>query len=440
MMMHRRLHNRIFSGRKLGDWWRRWAGVVILPLILLSISLLAVLVTPPAQTSVGEPQPSSPPPEEKNQAEVRISSRVVDVSLRRGDTLESVLTRFGLDSRSAYDLIETIRPIFNPRKMRAGESLQLFLHPQDDTVQGLQYRFEDDALVRVTSGSEGWSAERKEIPFVRKTRVVRGEINDSLYVNGTGAGLTPLQILELATIFEYDIDFFSDIRKGDAFTVALEEIHYTDGRQVPGRVLAAELKAGGEPFSAFYYAGKEGKGAYYDSDGQTVRRAFLRAPLSYRRISSRYSLRRRHPIFRTLRPHRAIDYAAPTGTPVVSIGQGKVTYAGWRNGYGRLVEVRHPNGYVTRYAHFSRIARGVRKGKYVAQGDVVGYVGQSGHATGPHLHFELLRQGKRINFLSLRFPRANRLKGAELDRFGKIRDEQLALLKNGAAEMARAAP
>jgi murein DD-endopeptidase MepM/ murein hydrolase activator NlpD len=438
--MHRWLHNWIFSHRNFGDWSRGWAGVVILPLILLSIALLPVFLTPPAQTSVGDPQPSSPPAEEKNQAQVLIPPRVVDVSLRRGDTLESILTRFGLDSRSAYELIEAVRPIFNPRKMRAGESVRLFLHTQDDTIQGLEYLFESDALVRVTSVSEGWSAERKEIPFVRKTRVVRGRIDDSLYENGTGAGLTPLQILELASIFEYDIDFFSDIRKGDAFTVALEEIDYADGRRAAGRVLGAELEAGGEPFSAFYYAGKNGKSAYYDSKGQTVRRAFLRAPLSYRRISSRYSLRRRHPIFRTVRPHRAIDYAAPAGTPVVSIGRGKVTYAGWRSGYGRLVEVRHSNGYVTRYAHFSRIARGIRKGKYVAQGDVVGYVGQSGHATGPHLHFELLRQGRKINFLSLRFPHANRLKGADLDRFGKVRDEQLAFLKSDAAEVAQAGP
>lgn len=439
-MIHRWLHNWFFSYRNLGDWSRGWAGVVLLPLILFSIALLAVFVTPPAQTSVGKPQPSSPPAEEKEQAQVPIPPRVVEVSLRRGDTLESVLARFGLGSKSAYELIEAVRPIFNPRKIRAGDSLQLFLHPQDDTVQGLEYLFESDALVRVTSVSEGWSAERREIPFVRKTRVVRGRIDDSLYENGTGAGLTPLQILELASIFEYDIDFFSDIRKGDTFTVALEEIHYADGRRAAGRVLAAELEAGGEPFSAFYYADKNGKGAYYDRNGQAVRRAFLRAPLSYRRISSRYSLRRRHPITRTLRPHRAIDYAAPGGTPVVSIGRGKVSYAGWRHGYGRLVEVHHTNGYITRYAHFSRIARGIREGKYVAQGDVVGYVGQSGHATGPHLHFELLRQGRKLNFLSLRFPRANRLKGVELERFGKVRDEQLALFKSDAAEVAQAGP
>jgi murein DD-endopeptidase MepM/ murein hydrolase activator NlpD len=439
-MIHRWLHIRIFSGRNLGDWSRRWAGVVVLPVILLSIPLLVVSVTPPAQTSAGKPQPSAPPAKEKNRVEVSLPPRVVDVSLQQGDTLGSILSSFDLDPRSAHELIKAVRPFFNPRKMRAGESLQLFLDPRDNTVQGLEYLFENDALIRVTSVSEGWSAERKEIPFVRNTRVVRGKIDDNLYENGTGAGLTPLQILELASVFEYDIDFFSDFRKGDTFTVALEDIHYADGRRVAGRILAAELEAGGEPFSAFYYADKDGKGAYYDSDGRTVRRAFLRAPLSYRRISSRYSLRRRDPISRTLRPHRAIDYAAPAGTPVVSIGRGKVTYAGWRSGYGRLVEVRHSNGYVTRYAHFSRIARGIRKGKYVAQGDVVGYVGQSGHATGPHLHFELLRQGRKINFLSMRFPRANRLKGVELDRFGKVRDEQLALLRSDGAEIAQAVP
>jgi len=337
-------------------------------------------------------------------------------------------------------LIEVVRPFFDPKRMRAGESFRLFLDPQEYAVQGLEYRFGEDALVRVTSASGGWSAERHEIPFVRGTKVVRGRVDGSLYEDGTAAGLTPLQILDLASIFEYDIDFFSDVRKGDKFAVALEEIHYADGRRVTGRVLAAELEAGGESIRAFYFAGKNGKGSYYDDEGRSIRRAFLRAPLSYRRISSRYSLRRRHPIFRTVRPHRAIDYAAPAGTPVVSIGRGRVKFTGWRPGYGRIVEVRHPNGYVSRYAHFSRISRGIRKGKQIAQGDVVGLVGQSGHATGPHLHFELLRQGRKINFLALRIPRGKRLKGVELERFGNVRDERLALLTGEGVKVAQAGP
>jgi murein DD-endopeptidase MepM/ murein hydrolase activator NlpD len=156
--------------------------------------------------------------------------------------------------------------------------------------------------VRVKATAEGWSAEREEIPFVRETRVISGTITDSLYQSGVGAGLTPQHILALAKIFEYDIDFFSDFRRGDGFYFAVEESRYMDGRRVLGRILAAELESGDETFSTFYYVSKDGRGAYYDSEGRAVRRSFLRAPLSYGRISSPFSLSRRHPIFRTVRP------------------------------------------------------------------------------------------------------------------------------------------
>ncbi len=162
-----------------------------------------------------------------------------------------------------------------------------------------------------------------------------------------------------------------------------------------------------------------------------LRRMFLRAPLNYRRISSLYSPQRMHPIFRTLRPHQAIDYAAAAGTPVVSIGRGTVKFAGWQDGYGNLVEVTHGNGYTTRYAHLSRIASGLSKGTRVAQGHVIGFVGQTGHATGPHLHFEVMSGQRKINFLALRIPSQQRLSGEELERFAASRAEHLALLHNG---------
>jgi murein DD-endopeptidase MepM/ murein hydrolase activator NlpD len=153
--------------------------------------------------------------------------------------------------------------------------------------------------------------------------------------------------------------------------------------------------------------------------------------LSYARISSRFDFARLHPIFRTVRPHRAIDYAAPAGTPVVAIGRGQVEFAGWREGYGNLVEIRHAKGYASRYGHFSRIAEGIRLGRSVEAGDVIGYVGQTGHATGPHLHFEFLERGQRINFLALDLPKIERLKGADLERFIQTRDQQLATLGIG---------
>ncbi len=366
-------------------------------------------------------------PPKKEMPEVEPTALVVELVLERGETLSSVLSRLDLDRRTVHAIVEQLSQFINPRAVRPGQALEVSFDPRGNTVMRVEYLL-PGAVVRVEWTPKGWTAERKELPFIREMRAIRGTLYSSLYVDGTKQGLTPLQILDLADIFQYDVDFFSDFRQGDRFSVVFEEIRYADGHAKQGRILAAELTAADRSVDAFYHLTDQGDAGYYDSDGQALRGAFLRAPLSYRRISSRYSNGRRHPISRTVRSHHAIDYAAAAGTPVISIGQGRVSFAGWRAGYGKLVEIRHPNGYVTRYAHFSRIAPGVRRGKHVAQGEVVGYVGQTGHATGPHLHFEILRGQQKINFLTMPIPRQHRLSGDEMDRFTALRDEGLALL------------
>jgi murein DD-endopeptidase MepM/ murein hydrolase activator NlpD len=341
-----------------------------------------------------------------------------------------VVRRFGVEPPSAHAMIEKVRPFVDPRRIRPGDSLHVVLNSEDRTVEAMEFVV-DDTLVRVKATSDGWFAERHEIPYVRERRVIRGTIKGSLYESGITAGLSPQQIMDLAKVFEYDIDFFSDFQPENAFTVMVEEIRYNDGRSAAGRILAAELEAGGDVFNGYYYAGADGTGDYYNSKGEALRRAFLRAPLSYARISSPFSRNRRHPIFRTVRPHLAIDYAAPAGTPVVAIGRGRVEFAGWLGGYGKVVDIRHSGNYVSRYAHFSSFARGLRKGQMINAGDVIGYVGQTGHATGPHLHFEFLRGGQKINFLGLRLPKNHQLTGEELARFGRLRDQHQATLRHG---------
>lgn len=349
----------------------------------------------------------------------------LEVRLKPGDTLLELLTQHGLSVASAHALITQMRPVLNPRRLQSGKEVDLVVDNRDRSLQQLEIDL-DDNVVRAKAMDEGWMIEREEVPFSVHSRLSRGTISSSLYDNGMAAGLSAEQVMELAKIFEYDIDFFSDFKKGDRFEVIIEEARYANGRRVAGRVLTAELEKGGQLKSAFYFVPKNGDGAYYDAEGRELRRSFLRAPLSFYRISSFFSLARRHPIFRTLRPHLAIDYAAPTGTPVVAIGRGKVSRSGWYPGYGNFVEITHSGGYSSRYGHFSRIARGVRRGTAINAGEVIGFVGQTGHATGPHLHFEFLQGGRNINFLGLKIPRTERLSGAELARFQRERRALIA--------------
>ena len=383
------------------------------------------------------PMVNSPQQERETAPAATIAAPVdsrVGVKLRSGDTLGSVLKRFGVAPPSAHAMIEKLRPFLNPRKIRPGDDVAVVLSGEDRTVQAMEFVV-DDALVRVKATQQGWFAERHEIPFVREKQVVRGTVKGSLYESGTEAGLTPQHIFDLAKIFESDIDFFSDFQPGDGFSVVVETLRYADGRRGEGRILAAELEAENELHNAYYFLDGDATGAYYSRNGQALRRSFLRAPLSFARISSPFNPTRRHPIFRTVRPHLAIDYAAPAGTPVVSIGRGKVEFIGRRNGYGNVVDVRHSGSYMSRYAHFSRFAANLRKGQSVDAGDVIGFVGQTGHATGPHLHFEFLRGGTKVNFLNLRIPKEEQLAGQNLARFERLREQQEAMLHKSDAKV-----
>src|SRR5919106_4891695 len=400
---------------KIYDFMRRCSGVALLALILL----------------LSVPFVNSPDDKEQLPLPTAISQKSesrIGVTLRNGDTLISVLKRFGITPPSAHAMLEKVRPFVNPRKMRPGDNVHVLLSSEDQTVEAMEFVV-DDNLVRVKATADGWLAERREIPFVRESRVIRGVIKGSLYGSGVAAGLSPQHILDLAKIFEYDIDFFSDFQPQDVFSVIIEEIRYADGRRASGRILAAELEAEDDVFDGFYYVNKQGSGDYYNSKGETLGRSFLRAPLSYVRISSPFNRNRLHPIFRRVRPHLAIDYAAPAGSPVVAIGRGRVEFAGWRNGYGKVVDIRHSENYMSRHAHFSRFAAKLRRGQTVDAGDVIGYVGQTGHATGPHLHFEFLRGGTKVNFLDLRIPKNQHLAGEDLPRFIRLREQQQAMLR-----------
>jgi Membrane proteins related to metalloendopeptidases len=247
----------------------------------------------------------------------------------------------------------------------------------------------------------------------------------------TAAGLDDATAMAIADIFQWDIDFVLDIRRGDGFRVALEEL-WLDGEKLGyGAILAAEFTNRGEVFRAVRYTDREGYTSYYTPDGMSMRKAFLRAPVQFSRISSNFNMRRRHPLHDTIRPHRGIDYAAPRGTPVVAAGEGRVVRVE-KNHYasGNYVVIQHGETYQTKYLHLSRFARGMRSGVRVNQGDVIGYVGATGWATGPHLHYEFLVHGVHQNPRTVDLPKALPIADAERMRFQAATGALVALLES----------
>jgi len=393
-------------------------------LMLVAVALLSA----PFVNSLQHEAESLPAAAKPSNAQTSIGAM-----FRSGDNLLSALRRVALEAPWPHGLIEKIHPLLNLRKLRPENNIHVMLDEQDKTVSAMEFVV-DNKLIRVKAPNEASLTERQEVPFVKESRVVQGRIKSNLYESGIDAGLSPLQILDLAKIFESDVDFFSDLHPGDDFKVIMEDRRYLDGRRAAGRILAAEIEVEDQIIDAFYYE-KNGVGNYYNRNGESLRRSFLRAPLSYARISSPFSANRLNPFSRSVRPHLAIDYAAPFGTPVVAIGRGQVEFAGWRSGYGNVVDIRHSENYLSRYAHFSRLAADLSVGQWVEPGDVIGYVGQTGHATGPHLHFEFLHGERKINFLDLHTAKAQELKGADLQSFFASRDRQLAMLHTQNSEI-----
>jgi len=320
-------------------------------------------------------------------------------TLRSGETLSDLLGRQGLGGYDLAGILE--RAGLDPRRLRSGLVVQFRRRDAESSPSEISIRSgaEERVAARLLSGA--WSAERR--PVAWRTEVVRieGPIDNSLYEALDAripdelfdAGNRIRLAWDLADVYAWSLDFNRDIQAGDRFTMLVEREISEEGEVRPGAILAADLLASGKHLNAFRFVAPEGPARFYDAEGNSLRRAFLRAPLEFRRIASSFSRSRFHPILGIWRRHEGTDYSAARGTPVLAAGNGVVLRAGWGGGYGNLVELRHINGITTRYGHLSRFARGVRAGSHVQQGDVVGYVGSSGLASGPHLHYEFRVNG-----------------------------------------------
>jgi murein DD-endopeptidase MepM/ murein hydrolase activator NlpD len=332
------------------------------------------------------------------------ASYIREERFQRGDTLPAFLSRFGIVEEDIATLVR-LRQL---QSLRTGDHLNAEVSSEGKLVS-LSFLTSRDTLVQVVREGDTLRPSEERAALYTQLAMKSGVIETSLFAASDAAGIPDSVAMQLADIFGGDIDFHRDLRKGDQFTVVYE-IHHLAGRPVrSGKVLAAEFVSRGKAFRAIHY-----RNGYYAPDGNNLRKAFLRAPLEFSRVSSGFGMRR-HPIAKAWRAHQGIDYAAPTGTRVRAVGDAVVEYAGPRGGYGNVVILRHNGQYSTLYAHLSRIA--VRTGSRVAQNDTIGFVGQTGWATGPHLHYEFRIAGQARNPLSIAMPAALPVAAAELPAF-----------------------
>ncbi len=403
------------------------AVAAILAVVAIGAALLGYAVhSPPSPERL-----AAPAQRDQNAEEAAPAPELVAESLRirRGDTLEVLLKRARVPLDDRLEIIDSVRRAFDVRKFRAGTYLVVKREPPAGTVELLEYTIDPDHCLRVRRDSGSFSASIEEIPGVVRTVAVCGILEGSLFESIAATGERPELALAMAEIFAWDIDFYTDPRRGDDFCLLVEKKEYFNG-QPPTykRILAARYNNAGALYEGFLYPDPDGKPRYYSRDGRSLQAAFLRSPLKFSaRISSHFSRHRFHPILKIYRPHLGTDYAAPRGTPVQAIASGRVTFAGWSGGAGRMVKIRHANGFETRYLHLSRIF--VRRGQRVSQGQRIGLVGATGLATGPHLDFRILKHGKYLNFERLRPPRARRLTARQMREFAPARDQYAALIQ-----------
>ncbi|MCX4186816.1 OapA family protein [Methylophaga sp. OBS4] len=335
-----------------------------------------------------------------------------EVTVKAGDNLSLIFPRVGLTARDVYNVAQTgddIKPLLN---LKPGQTLRFGLsQDKDDTIllKQLDLQLSPIEKLQLYATDKGFKAQVEIRDIDKRQKQVAGQIESSLFGAGLKAGMSDKLIMEMAHIFGWDIDFALDLREGDSFKLIFEEA-YLDGEKFgDGDILAAEFTNRGTTFRAVRYTDSEGNSHFYAPNGDSMRKTFTRTPVHFSRISSKFNPNRKHPVLKTSRPHRGVDYAAPTGTPILATGDGKVDFVGTKGGYGRTVILSHGGKYTTLYAHMSRFKNGIRHGQRVKQGQTIGYIGSSGLATGPHLHYEFRINGVHHNPLTVALPKAEPL-------------------------------
>lgn len=416
------------GGRKhqhRSGWWLR------IPLLLGSLSVIGVVLATTKsndatlqRTAQGELQnrvsESLNMPETLGKTTSVASQNVLDTNwssetVQAGDTASNIFSRLNIHSH-LHGILENEDAKQALVNIRPGETFKAKLSA-DGQFERLIYQPNRLTQLNVEAGPEGYIITTVEHPVDTRKVSASVTIDDSMYMDGKKAGLSDNVIMSLFNIYAFDIDFMQDIRRGDKFTAIYEERYLNGEKLKDGPILAAEFTNKGKSYKAYRYTNAKGESDYYDESGRSLRKAFIRTPVKFARISSHFNPKRKHPILHTIRAHKGVDYAAPTGTPIRATGSGKVVFVGSKNGYGKTVILKHGKSYTTLYAHMSKFNKSVKQGSQVSQGQVIGYIGKSGSATGPHLHYEFRVNGAHKNPVTVKLPNSSPLPKTEMARF-----------------------
>jgi murein DD-endopeptidase MepM/ murein hydrolase activator NlpD len=388
-------------------------------ILLLGICYLSALVTVRFLLNGG-----SEKAEEAVELQPSVEMVIVD-TLRAGDTIDELFQRRGFTYPELFEIMRSSREYYNLNRVNAGAVLSVGID-EGGTITDFRCSIDDSRILVVRKQDGEYTSTLEDIPYEVSRRYILGEIESSLYETFIEMGENPSLSAALSEVFAWQVDFNTDLRSGDSFRAIVEEKTYEGQQPHFSRVVAARMINRGRTLIAIRFEDPDDYVDYYDIEGKSLKRKFLRSPLRYTRVSSRYSKSRLHPILKIYRPHLGVDYAAPTGTPVVSVGEGVIAYAGWKRGFGRYVRIRHNSIYETTYGHLSRYARGIKKGKSVKQGQVIGYVGSTGLATGPHLDYRLTKHGSYINPLTVDLPSSDPVKNKYM---GLFREHAINMLE-----------
>lgn len=341
------------------------------------------------------------------------------IRVESGDTLSTVFAKVGLGASTLHEVLSSSKEAKQLTRLKVGQALEFNLSA-DGQLESLHSKLSDLESIALAKSEKGFSFKRELVKPEVQSAYVRGVINSSLFLSAKRAGLSHSLTMGLANVFGYDIDFAMDIREGDEFELIYEK-KVVNGKQIgTGNILSARFTNRGKSFTAVRYTNKQGNSSYYSANGESMRKAFIRTPVDFARISSRFSTGRRHPVLNKIRAHKGVDYAAPRGTPIKAAGDGRITLAGRHGGYGNAVIIQHGQRYRTLYAHMNGFAKGIRNGSNVKQGQIIGYIGTTGLSTGPHLHYEFQVNGVHVDPLSQKLPMSDPIANSEKVRFMQL--------------------